>query len=357
MHEDDVKKFADLKYHSGFGNLVCSEALPGALPVGQNSPQICPYGLYAEQLSGSAFTAPRHKNLKTWLYRIRPSVLHEKMARMEQQPFLQAYADLEVDPNQLRWSPYPVPADNEPIDFIQGLQLYAAAGDVSMKEGLGIYMYAFNQPMLQTAFSNADGDLLLIPQQGVLGIETEMGCMTIRPTEICVIPRGIKMRVVNLEGLACRGYCCELFKGHLELPGLGPLGANGLANARDFQVPVARYEDRDAGNQAGLFSYNVIVKFQHTLYSSPLTHSPFDVVAYHGAYLPFKYDLSVFNVINTVSFDHPDPSIFTVLTAASDEGPGCPILDFVIFPPRYMVSMRSFRPPYFHRNIMSEFMG
>eukprot|EP01031_Cornospumella_fuschlensis_P042218 gene42218-51553_t len=184
--ELDSKKFGDLQYESGFGNLVCSEALPGALPVGQNSPQVCPYGLYAEQLSGSAFTAPRHRNIKTWLYRIRPSVLHEKMTKLERQPFLEAYADLDVEPNQLRWSPYPLPAEGSKVDFVQGLQLYASAGDVSMKEGLGIYMYAFNAPMHRTAFSNADGDLLLIPQLGSLGVETEMGRLVVGPSEICV---------------------------------------------------------------------------------------------------------------------------------------------------------------------------
>jgi homogentisate 1,2-dioxygenase len=345
-----LQPFQDLVYLPGFGNHVASEALPGALPVGQNSPQVCSYGLYAEQLSGSAFTAPRHKNLRTWQYRIRPSVLHDKLMRMASQPIYDAHENLQVEPNQLRWSPYPLAKDEERVTFVDGLQLYASSGDSSSRSGISIYMYAFNASMEKTAMYNADGDFLIVPQLGTLAVQTEMGNLVVEPCEILVVPRGVKFRVcLHGESTAARGYVAEVFKGHFELPGLGPIGANGLANPRDFLAPSAAYEDLDT-------PYVVVAKYMHTLYTSSLPHSPFDVVAWHGNYYPFKYDLRLFNTINTVSYDHADPSIFTVLTCATDE-PGTALLDFVIFPPRWMVAEKSFRPPYFHRNCMSEFMG
>lgn len=339
--------FQSLKYMDGFGGHFTSEALPGALPVGQNTPQFCPYGLYAEQISGTAFTAPRHKNLRTWVYRILPSVLHNKLEPCKNQKFLEDFESLQIDPSQFRWDPYSFPGENTEVDFVDGLQLNLGAGDPSVKEGLAIYMYSCNISMNKKAFYSADGDFLIVPQAGTLYITTELGRYTVAPKEIIVIPRGIKFSV-NVEG-PTRGYVAELFKGHFELPGLGPIGSNGLANPRDFKTACAFYEDDES-------EHVIVGKFINKLYQATLNHSPFDVVAWHGNYTPFKYDLTLFNTVNSVSYDHLDPCIFTVLTAQTDE-PGTAALDFVIFPPRWMVQENTFRPPYYHRNCMSEYMG
>jgi homogentisate 1,2-dioxygenase len=326
-----------MQYQSGFGGNFATEALPGALPANQNSPQLCPYGLYAEQLSGSAFTAPRHKNLFSWLYRIRPSVIHSKYKANENQSILREFNSMESDPNQLRWSPMDVPAkvEGEPtVDFVQGLRLVCGAGDPSTKCGAAIYNYAFNVSMKNKAFYNADGDFLIVPQQGTLLIKSEMGKLRVEPREIVVIPRGIKFTVEMEEAdeaTGCRGYISEIFQGHFELPGLGPIGANGLAHPRHFLSPVASFEDIDYTDAAN--PYFIESKYQNKLFSMQAPHSPFDVVAWHGNYCPYKYDLRLFNTVNTVSFDHLDPSIFTVLTCPSSE-PGVAVIDFVIFPPR-----------------------
>lgn len=344
----------ELKYIDGFGSHVCTEALPEALPVGQNSPQVCPYGLYAEQLSGSPFTAPRAKNLRSWLYRIRPSVCHAPYKPSDKQSIHEAVESLVVTPNQLRWDPVELPSpDAAQIDFVDGLQLVCSAGDPSMKEGMSIYNYAVNASMKNRAFYNSDGDFLIVPQIGTLYIKTEMGKMKVEPCEICVIQRGIKFTVEVTE--SSRGYIAELFKGHLELPGLGPIGANGLANPRDFQSPVAFFEDID-GLDTSNGGYTIVNKYMNKFFHTPTDHSPFDVVAWHGNYGPYKYDLRKFNCINSVTYDHPDPSIYTVLTCPTDE-PGTAVIDFVIFPPRWMVAEHTFRPPWYHRNCMSEYMG
>ncbi|KAJ1425300.1 homogentisate 1,2-dioxygenase-like protein [Ochromonadaceae sp. CCMP2298] len=340
-----------MEYQSGFGNHFSTEALPGALPLNQNSPQLCSYGLFAEQLSGTAFTAPRGKNLRSWLYRIHPSVVQSRFEPMASQPILDQFASLQVDPNQMRWSPMEVPSGDS-VDFVQGLKLMCGAGDPGMKEGVSIYHYALNASMQQKAFLNSDGDFLIVPEMGALCIKTEMGSMMVAPQEIAVVPRGVKFSVGLREGTGedgCRGYVTEIFQGHFELPGLGPIGANGLANPRDFQAPVACFEDVEE-------EHLLVNKFQNSLFQATLPHSPFDVVAWHGNYCPYKYDLRSFNCMNSVSFDHPDPSIYTVLTCPSNE-PGVAVLDFVIFPPRWMVAEKTFRPPYFHRNCMSEYMG
>jgi homogentisate 1,2-dioxygenase len=339
--------FQNLKYLSGFGSHISTEALEGALPVGQNSPQVCPYGLYAEQLSGTAFTAPRHKNLRSWFYRIRPSVLHDKIKPEATQSIADEFEAMVIDPNQFRWSPLPLPAQTESIDFVNGMKLMGGAGDPSLKDGLAIYVYCANASMQNKAFYNADGDFLIVPQHGSLSIKTEMGNMQVDPCEIVVIPRGVKFQVL-VDG-PVRGYIAEIFKGHFELPGLGPIGSNGLANPRDFEFPVAAFEDLEE-------NFTVVSKFINKMYFTELDHSPFDVVAWHGNYAPFKYDLRKFNTMNSVSFDHPDPSIYTVLTCPSDEA-GIAVLDFVIFPPRWMVAEKTFRPPWYHRNCMSEYMG
>ncbi|MCC5858850.1 MAG: homogentisate 1,2-dioxygenase [Ectothiorhodospiraceae bacterium] len=336
-------------YLSGFRNHFATEALPGALPTGQNSPQRCPYGLYAEQLTGSAFTAPRERNLRSWLYRIRPSVAQSayrplELARVRTAPVSEAPSD----PNQMRWDPMPLP--EQPTDFIDGLLTVATNGDAGGQAGCGVHLYAFNRNMEQRFFYCADGELLLVPQQGELLVRTELGLIEARPGEIAVVPRGIKFQVgLGTGSEAARGYICENYGSPFELPGLGPIGANGLANPRDFLTPTAWYEDA-AGD------FELVTKFGGRFWSARLDHSPLDVVAWHGNYAPYKYDLALFNTINTVSFDHPDPSIFTVLTSASDT-PGMANIDFVIFPPRWMVAEHTFRPPYFHRNVMSEFMG
>ncbi|MFC3283245.1 homogentisate 1,2-dioxygenase [Litchfieldella rifensis] len=339
----------DLQYQSGFRNHFASEALPGALPKGQNSPQRCPYGLYAEQLTGSAFTASRHQNLRSWLYRIRPSVAQSAYRPLSQGQVATA-PPLEpaADPNQMRWDPLPIPED--PTDFVDGLLTVAVNGDAGAQAGCGVHLYTCNQDMHRRFFYNADGELLIVPQLGALRLRTELGELHVANGEIAVIPRGLKFQVRLGRGAdAARGYICENYGSPLELPGLGPIGANGLANPRDFLSPEAAYEDLSG-------DFELVAKFSGRFWASHLDHSPLDVVAWHGNYAPYKYDLAKFNTINTVSFDHPDPSIFTVLTSPSNT-PGMANVDFVIFPPRWMVAENTFRPPYFHRNLMSEFMG
>jgi len=335
------------EYQSGFGNEFATEAIAGALPQGQNSPQRAPFGLYAEQFSGTAFTAPRATNRRTWTYRIRPSVTHKPFKQisnglLRSGPFDEA----PPTPNQLRWDPLPLPT--EPTDFVDGLITMAGNGSPAAQSGAGIHIYAANAAMRDRFFYNADGEMLVVPERGRLVIHTELGGLDSKPGEICVLPRGLKFRVELPEGEA-RGYVCENYGAHVKLPELGPIGANGLANPRDFQTPVAAYEDYEG-------EFELIAKFQGNLWAAEIDHSPLDVVAWHGNYAPYKYDLARFNPINTVSFDHPDPSIFTVLTSPS-ETPGTANVDFVIFPPRWMVAEHTFRPPWFHRNVMSEFMG
>jgi homogentisate 1,2-dioxygenase len=339
-------KSNSLKYHSGFGNQFASEAEIGALPVGQNSPQNAPLGLYAEQLNGSSFASPRHENLRSWLYRIRPSVLHLPFVEINH-PFLQSrpFSPL-ATPNQMRWDAlanWPKSAD-----FVDGLFTMAGNGDASSVRGCAIHIYLANRSMESRFFFNADGELLIVPQEGEIELRTEFGTMTAIPGEIAIIPCGIKFQVLLTEGRA-RGYICENYGPPFRLPQLGPIGANGLANQRDFLSPVACYEDKPG-------DYELVSKFQGKLWTAKMKYSPLDVVAWHGNYAPYKYDLSCFQVINSVSFDHCDPSIFTVLTSPS-ELPGVANVDFVIFPPRWSVAEHTFRPAFFHRNCMSEFMG
>ncbi|MGZ3306059.1 MAG: homogentisate 1,2-dioxygenase [Asticcacaulis sp.] len=332
------------QYLTGFGNEFASEAIPGALPVGRNSPQTPPFGLYAEQLSGSSFTAPRGENRRSWLYRLRPSAQHKPFMPLPA-PSWQSPPFADANPNRLRWSPLNFP--ETPVDFIDGLITYAGSGDVAAQSGVAIHLYAINTPMMRRVLMNADAEMLIVPQSGHLSIVTEMGVVDVAPLHICVIPRGVRFRV-DVSG-DCRGYVLENYGRPFRLPDLGPIGANGLANPRDFETPVAAFEDSDEPHE-------LVQKFQGGLWTTTLDHSPFDVVAWHGNFAPYRYDLRRFMTINTVSFDHPDPSIFTVLTSPS-ELPGTANADFVIFPPRWMVAEDTFRPPWFHRNIMSEFMG
>jgi homogentisate 1,2-dioxygenase len=337
---------APVQYQSGFGNEFATEAVRGALPVGQNAPQDHPLGLYTEQFSGTPFTAPRAVNRRTWTYRIRPSVTHRPyeeigMGMIRSGPF----DEVPATPNQLRWDPLPIP--EQPTDFVRGVVTMGGSGDPALQTGVAIHLYAANESMEDCFFANADGEMLIVPQMGTLHLHTELGVIETTPGEICVIPRGVKFRVVLEE--PARGYICENYGQSFRLPELGPIGANGLANARDFLAPVAAFEDREG-------DFRVVMKFQGQLWEARIDHSPLDVVAWHGNYAPYKYDLSRFNCINTVSFDHPDPSIYTVLSSPSAI-PGTANCDFAIFPPRWMVAEHTFRPPWFHRNLMNEFMG
>jgi homogentisate 1,2-dioxygenase len=333
-------------YQSGFGNEFASEAIPGALPEGRNSPQKVAHGLYAEQISGTAFTAPRHANRRSWLYRIRPAAMHGEFRPFAQPMFHNDFGTGPVTPDQLRWSPLPIP--ETPTDFVEGLVTMAGNGAPSMQGGIGVHMYAANRDMQGRFFYDADGELLVVPQHGRLHIETELGVLDVEPQEIAVVPRGIRFRVALPDGPA-RGYVCENFGAFLRIPDLGPIGSNGLANPRDFLAPNAAYEDVEG-------EFELVAKFQGHLWRADIGHSPLDVVAWHGNHAPYKYDLRRFNTIGSISYDHPDPSIFLVLTSPSDT-PGVGNMDFVIFPPRVLVAQDTFRPPWFHRNIASEFMG
>jgi len=335
-----------LKYQSGFGNTFSSEAVRGALPVGQNSPQRAPRGLYAEGVSGSAFTAPRADNLSAWLYKLRPSAMHGPYQPMpggllRSGPF----DEVKTPPNRLRWDPLPIPS--KPTDFIDGLATVAGSGNPEAHAGLGVHVYRANRSMTDRYFHNADGEMMLVPQLGELSIFSEFGKLEIRPGEIAVLPRGIKFKVGAVA--PTRGYVCENYGAPFRLPELGPIGSQGLAQKRDFLAPVAAFEDKSGRCE-------VLCKFLGKLWRTEYRHSPLDVVAWHGNYVPYKYDLARFMAINTVSFDHPDPSIFTVLTSPSGQ-PGVANCDFVIFPPRWQVAEHTFRPPWFHRNVMSELMG
>jgi homogentisate 1,2-dioxygenase len=368
-----------MNYQSGFANEFASEAIPGTLPQGQNSPQRVAHGLYAEQLSGTAFTAPRHVNRRSWLYRIRPAAVHEPFQPLAHDTFHNRFDEAPATPNQLRWDPLPLATT--PTDFIDGLVTLAGNGGPAEQAGIGIHVYTANRSMQGRFFYNADAELMIVPQLGRLRLATELGVLEIEPQEIAVIPRGVRFRVelpdseadtnrsanatdagdgrdaggsamlgaIAGSAAVARGYVCENFGALLRLPELGPIGSNGLANARDFLTPVAAFEDVDGACE-------LLAKFQGTLWSAKMDHSPLDVVAWHGNYAPYKYDLRRFNTIGSISYDHPDPSIFTVLTSASDT-PGTANMDFAIFPPRWLVAQHTFRPPWFHRNVASEFMG
>ena len=335
------------RYMSGFGSHFATEAVEGALPHGRNSPQRPAFGLYAEQLSGTAFTAPRHENRRSWLYRMRPSAEHPPFRAYEGAVLLTAKAAEEsLPPNRLRWNPVPKP--DAPTDFVDGMVTMVANGDPACLEGVAVHVSCANRDMADRFFFNADGELLIVPQQGRLDIATEMGRLNIEPGEVALIPRGVRFRVTLPDGEA-QGYVAENYGALFRLPDLGPIGSNGLANPRDFLTPVAAYEDKEGRCE-------LVQKHLGSLWVTEIDHSPLDVVAWHGNLAPWKYDLRLFNTIGTVSFDHPDPSIFTVLTSPSDV-PGRANADFVIFPPRWMVAEDTFRPPWFHRNVMSECMG
>jgi len=340
----------EFHYESGFGNEFVSEAVEGALPAGRNSPQRAPLGLYAEQISGTAFTQPRGVNRRTWVYRILPSAKHPAFKRigngnLRSTPF----DELEPDPNRLRWNPLPLPREDQQRDFIDGLFTVAGNGDVRTRNGMAVHLYAANASMTDRYFVDSDGELLFVPELNAIVLHTELGPLRVSPGEIAVLPRGIRFRV-ELPDEFARGYLCENFGACFTLPERGPIGANGLANERDFKYPQAAFEER------GHHCVQVVNKFGGNLWAADYDHSPLDVVAWHGNYAPYKYDTASFMVIGTISFDHPDPSIFTALTSPTDTA-GLANADFVIFAPRWLVGENTFRPPWFHRNVMSEYMG
>jgi homogentisate 1,2-dioxygenase len=341
---------ADLypRYMSGFGNGFETEALPGALPIGRNSPQKCAYGLYAEQLSGSPFTAPRTTNERSWLYRIRPTVAHwNHCTKINSGLWKTApYTEVETPIAPMRWDPIPIP--DELLTWIQGIRTISTAGDAGTQSGMAAHLYVATRSMEDEYFFNADGEMLIVPQEGKLRFVTEFGIIDVEPGEIAVIPRGVKFRA-ELFDQPVRGYVCENYGGAFTLPERGPIGANCLANQRDFLTPVAAYEDKATPS-------TMIVKWGGSLWSMALDRSPLDVVAWHGNYAPYKYDLRKYSPIGPIRFDHADPSIFTVLTSPS-ETPGTANVDFVIFPDRWLVTENTFRPPWYHMNVMSEFMG
>ena len=339
----------DFGYMPGFENTHSSQAETGALPIGRNSPQQPPLGLYAEQLSGTAFTAPRHLNKRSWFYRILPSVKHGTGSSETDRGAIRTApcAESDIPSMQLRWRPIPVPAGGD-IDFIDGLATITTCGDASLQLGIASHVYVANKSMDTRYFLNADGEMLFVPQENAIRLDTECGRLTVTPGEIAVIPKGLRFALRLVDG-PVRGYICENYGQSLTLPERGPIGANCLANARDFLYPVAAYEDRREPCQ-------LFLKSQGRMFRTELAQSPLDVVAWHGNYAPYKYDLRRFSPVGATLFDHPDPSIFTVLTSAS-ETPGTANVDFVIFPERWLVMEDSFRPPWYHMNVMSEFMG
>lgn len=349
MVQDPRSSVSHPGYMPGFGNDFETEALPDALPQGMNSPQKCNYGLYGEQLSGTAFTAPSHQNERTWCYRIRPSVKHAGRFTKIDLPYWKS-APL-VDPDlislgQFRWDP--VPHQDASLTWLTGMRTMTTAGDVNTQVGMAAHVYLVTTSMEDAYFYSADSELLVVPQEGRLRFLTELGIIDIEPKEIAILPRGLTYRVEVLEGPA-RGFVCENYGQKFALPGRGPIGANCMANRRDFKTPVAAFEDREVPSA-------VTVKWGGQFYQSEIGHSPLDVVAWHGNYAPCKYDLRDYCPVGAVLFDHPDPSIFTVLTAPSGVE-GTANIDFVLFRERWMVAENTFRPPWYHRNVMSELMG
>ncbi|GLI78307.1 hypothetical protein PoHVEF18_006618 [Penicillium ochrochloron] len=335
------------KYLNGFNGYHQSEAAEGVIPLVINIPQKSKYGLHTERISGSSFTAPRKDSKQTWLYRLLPSTCHEDFSLLENHPFNLKNvlnSKYQYSPNRSTWAPAQIAKE---ADFLTGLQLIGGAGNPTMKEGLAYYAFTAGKSMPSNqAFYSADGDFLLAPQKGTLDIRTEMGYLRVRSNEICVVPRGIRFHV-SLPAGPVRGFALELFEGHFELPELGPIGSTGLANIRDFEIPTASFDNSNVDTE-------IIAKFAGQVHRTVHRGSIFNVAGWSGTYYPFKYDLGKFNTIGSVSYDHTDPSIFTVLTAPSSV-PGEAVVDVAVFGPRWLVMEKSYRPPYFHRNTMSEF--
>ncbi|KAJ9292763.1 hypothetical protein DTO271G3_8462 [Paecilomyces variotii] len=348
----NTRKNDPYEYQAGFGNHFVSEAVPGTIPQGQNNPRNVRFGLYAEQITASAFVAPRHSNKKAWLYRARPAVAHQGFTDLPDNKdteanFLPINPRVHVSPTQLAWRPFDIPTSGE-VDFVDGLKTVAGSGDPTLREGLATHVYTANASMKKKAFVNSDGDFCILPQQGALDIQTEFGPIFVQPGEFVVIQRGLRFRVELPDGPS-RGYILEIWGANFELPELGPLGANGLANSRDFLTPVAKYEIIKE-------PWEIVYKLGGKFFKSTQNHSPFDVVAWHGNYVPYKYDMTKFVNVGSISVDHIDPSIFCILTAKSRD-PTAPLADLLIFSPRWDVASHTYRPPYYHRNVASELMG
>ncbi|WP_052730553.1 homogentisate 1,2-dioxygenase [Sphingomonas sp. SRS2] len=335
-----------LEYQKGFGNEFASEALAGALPVGQNSPQKSPLGLFSELVSGTAFSAPRSLNRRSYLFRIRPSVSQGVFGPLDNRNFLTPPLDIEPYPGPLRWAPFAMP--EAPTDFIQGILTICGNGSPKDHVGMAVHSFAANRSMDARAFSNADAECLILPQIGGLRLVTEIGILHVRPGEVALVPKGMKFRVDLLDG-PIRGFLCENYGHPFVLPDLGLIGSHGLANAIDFEVPVAAYEDKEG-------PVELVHKLAGSLWSAELDHSPFDVVAWRGNWTPSKFDMRRFMVMGALNFDHPDPSIFCALSSPSSSVSGGN-LDFMVLPPRWMVAEHTFRPPGFHRNCVAEFLS
>lgn len=340
-----VEKAAEgASYLTGFGNEHLSEALAGALPIGRNSPQKLPYGLYAEQVNGSPFTAPRAENQRSWVYRIYPTAAAQgPWSRMPNLHLDEPETPQESSPERYRWRPWTSTAAD--VDFVDSLFRMCQSGGSRELRGMSLYAYWANRSMERRLFSSIDGELLILPQSGSLRVRTEMGVLFAEPGEMVLLPRGMRFSVDPLDE-TCRGFVCENMGMPFRLPERGLIGANGLANERDFLIPVAAFEVDDS-------KFESIAKFGGRTWRSSLKRTPFDVVAWHGTYAPCKYDLRRFNAIHSVSYDHTDPSVFTALTSPSGVA-GVANVDFAVLPPRWLVANDTFRPPYYHRNIMSE---
>ncbi|ORX94816.1 homogentisate 1,2-dioxygenase [Clohesyomyces aquaticus] len=343
-------------YQCGFGNRFASESIPSVLPRGQNCPQRVKYDLYSEQLNGSSFVSARQALQHVWMYRIRPSVVHGELSRSDLNSKLEAYFGpanprVEYNPSQQAWNPFPVPeaSPSSSIDFVHGLRTVAGQGDPTSKQGIAIHIYTANASMQNRAFCNNDGDFLILPQQGRLDIQTELGNVMVRPGELAVIQAGIRFKVSLPDGPS-RGYIQEIFGAHYELPELGPIGSNGMALPRDFEYPVASF-DLDSSS-----IWEIVYKLAGTLHSCHQPHTPFDVVAWHGNYAPYKYAIEKFINMANVERDQADPTIYCVLTARSII-PGVSLTDFLVFTPKWISTTNTFRPPYYHRNMSTEVMG
>jgi len=338
-----------LRYLAGFGNTLQSEAVPGALPTEQNTPNPPPFSLVTEQINGTGFTVHRAENRRVWLYRLRAQILDRPFTEWASPAggrFVADFGEGVPTPEVMRFRPMSMPS--APTTFLEGLTTFAGAGDPSQRRGAAVHLYAATADMVDTSFCNIDGDLLLVPEHGRLHVRTELGRLQVAPGEILILPRGIRFQVSLPDG-AARGWVGELFDGHFQLPERGPVGANGMADERHFLAPVADFDDDPR-------PWTIVVRQGGRLWQTTSPHSPFDVVAWHGSYVPFKYDLMRFNSLGSVSFDHVDPSILTVLTSPMDTT-GRNAIDFGVFRGRWDVTEGTFRPPYFHRNSAVEFNG
>ncbi|KAH9884385.1 homogentisate 1,2-dioxygenase [Xylariomycetidae sp. FL2044] len=344
------------RYQIGFGNRFATEAIPGVLPQACNTPQRCKYDLISEQLNGTPFISPRATLLHAWFYRIHPSVKHRPLKRLPKNEDLEAVfsplnPDVEFTPQDLGWDKFPHPKGADAvdmIDFIDGLKTIGGHGDPTLKEGLAVHMYMANTSMPNRAFCNNDGDMLIIPQEGRLDIQTEFGRLMVRPGELVVVQAGMRFTVGLPDGPS-RGYIQEIFGSHYELPELGPVGSNGMAQPRDFEIPVASFD-------VDLSPWTVVVKLAGALFAYEQDHTPYDVVGWHGNYAPYKYAMEKFISSATVDRDQSDPSIYCVLTARS-KIPGVSLSDFLVFTPKWCSTRNTFRPPYYHRNVATEIMG